>query len=134
MRLPAPQPDPFNLEALHLPAGGIGPLRERRPLRPPRHRPGEKFLKGPVPWAWLEKAGRLPGKALLVALLLWMEAGCRKNRTVPFCLTGAAELGLHADTFKRGLRALAGVGLVAVNTRPGRALEVTLLEAPQMSS
>ena len=51
------------------------------PKRPPRHRSGEKFLKGPVPMAWLERAFVLPGKALHVALLLWFKAGCQRCRT-----------------------------------------------------
>jgi hypothetical protein len=122
------------VEALHLPAADLDALRQHQPKHPPRHRPGERFLKGPVPWTWLGRACRLPGKALHVGLLLWVEAGCRKSRTVPFCLTRAAELGLHPDTFKRGLRALAGAGLVTINDRPGRSAEVTLLDVTEISS
>jgi hypothetical protein len=32
--------------------------------RPPRHRRGERFLKGPIPWPWISAAAALPGKAL----------------------------------------------------------------------
>ncbi|HZT83464.1 MAG TPA: hypothetical protein VFA26_24755 [Gemmataceae bacterium] len=124
------QPDPFDVAALRLPAVDLDALRKRPPRGLPRHRQGEKFLKGPVPWAWLERAGRLPGRALLVGLLLWREAGCRKGRTVTFCLTHAREWGCDHQTFRRGLRALAGAGLVTVHRRPGRALSVTLLDAP----
>src|SRR5262249_6697444 len=106
-------------------------LRERASKRPPRHRNGGKFLKGPIPWLWLMQAGQLPGKALHVALLLWKEAGCLKSRTVRFRLPAAAELGFHADTARRGLRALAGAGLVTVRHLPGRALEVTIADVPE---
>jgi hypothetical protein len=88
-------------------------------------------LRGPIPWAWLDRAGRLPGKALFVALWVWREAGCNKNRTIRFRLAGAPALGMHADTAKRGLQALTRAGLVTVQHRPGRALEVTLCEGPQ---
>jgi hypothetical protein len=71
------------------------------------------------------------GKALHVALMLWKEAGCRKARTVRFSLSGVAKEGLHPDTAKRGLRALEAAGLVSIRRRPGRALEVTLLETPE---
>jgi hypothetical protein len=100
------------------------------PGRPPRHRQGEKFLKGPVPWAWLESAMRLPGKALHVALALWWEAGCANRRTVRFCLNGSLPGGLTRQSARRGLRRLAAGGLVTIRHLPGRGLEVTLSETP----
>jgi hypothetical protein len=42
--------------------------------RPPRHQPGKPFLKGPIPWIWLEQAGRPPGKAFAAGLVLWQKA------------------------------------------------------------
>ena len=72
-----PMTDPFDPAVLTLPRVATLPP----PNRPPRHRSGEKFLKGPIPWAWLQRAFLLPGKALHVALLLWREAGCRRSRT-----------------------------------------------------
>jgi hypothetical protein len=121
-------PKALDLDDLRGPAPDLDALRNRPSRKPPRHRPGEEFLKGPIPWPWLERALTLPGKALHVAILLWKEAGCRRNRTVRFRLAGTAVLGIHPDTAKRGLRALAGAGLVSICHRPGRALEVTLLE------
>jgi hypothetical protein len=73
---------------------------------------------------------RLPGKALLVALLLWKEAGCRRSRTVRFRLGTVAEMGLHPDTARRGLQELEQAGLISIRREPGRALQITLLEAP----
>src|SRR5262249_50078111 len=102
----------------------------RSSKRPPRHRNGEAFLKGPIPWPWLERACRLPGKALHVSLLLWKEAGCRNNRTVALCLTRLAALGMHVDTASRRVRALAAARRVSIRRQPGKALEVTLLDAP----
>jgi hypothetical protein len=123
-----PTNDPLDLDALRAPAADLDALRKRPSWKPPRHRPGEAFLKGPVPWPWLRRALTLPGKALHVAVLLWMEAGCRRSRTVRFRLAGTAALGIHPDTAKRGLRALAAAGLVSIRHRPGRALDVTLLD------
>jgi hypothetical protein len=121
--------DPFDPDNLRAPAVQLAAIC-RPPRHPPRHRKGEAFLKGPIPWPWLERACRLTGKALHVALLLWREAGCTRNRTVALCLARAAALGMHPDTAKRGLRALAAAGLVSIHHRPGKALEVTLLDAP----
>jgi hypothetical protein len=126
------QPDPFDVQSLRLPQAGLAALQSRTPVRPPRHRRGEKFLKGPIPWVWLERAFGLRGKALQVALLLWFEAGCRKSRTVRLCLSGHLPTGLNRQSARRGLRALAGAGLVRIAHAPGQGLEVTLLDAPDV--
>src|SRR5262245_40438261 len=118
---PGPPIDPDNLR---LPTSSTAPAKPRK--RPPRHRQGERFLKGPIPWTWLDRAGRLPGKALRVALTLWQEAGFTKNRTVRLCLKGALPMRLNRQSARRGLRSLAGAGLVAVRSLPGRGLEITL--------
>ncbi len=114
--------DPFDLSKLTAPPA---PVRAR--TRPPRHRPGEKFLKGPVPWRWIETAAGLPGKALAVGLAAWHEAGCRKCSTVPLNLS---RLAVPRRTAHRGLCELARVGLVSVDRRKGRPPLVTLLPAP----
>jgi hypothetical protein len=124
--------DPFDPRALRLSDEELKKLLEREPKKPPRPRPGGKFLKGPVPWNWLARALRLPGKALAVGVLLWWEAGCANRATVRFHQGLRRELGLgcHEDTVRRGLRALEAAGLVRVGRPSGRCLEVTLLDAP----
>jgi hypothetical protein len=96
--------------------------------RPPRHRPGEPFLMGPIPWAWLDRAGRLPGKALAVGLVLWRQAGLKSNRTVHLCLAGSRSLGLREASARRGLKELENAGLVEVRRLPGRGIDATLLD------
>jgi hypothetical protein len=125
-----PPDDTLNVDALRASGIDLDAVRKSPSAKPPRHRPKESFLKGPIPWPWLLRAMVLPGKALHVALLLWQEAGCRKKATVRFRLAGTAEMGMHPDTAKRGLRALEEDGLVSVMHHPGSALEVTLLETP----
>jgi hypothetical protein len=90
-----------------------------------------KFLKGPVPWAWLQRAIPLSGKALAVGLILWKEAGCTRKQTLHFCLARAAADGIPTTTARRAMRQLEQAGLVAVQRRPGCGLEVTLLDAGQ---
>ena len=94
--------------------------------RPPRHKPGEKFLKGPIPWRWIELVGSLPGKALAVGLVLWREAGCRNERSVPLNLSG---LPIPRRTAQRALQALETAGLVSVLDRKGRPPLVTLRDS-----
>ena len=119
--------DPFTPARLEPAPADIPTGREKRP---PRHKPGEKFLKGPVPWRWVEAAGLLPGKALAVGLVAWREAGCRNERTVPVNLSA---LGMPRRTAQRALRALEDAGLVAVEHRDGRPPLVTLNDLPDGS-
>ena len=57
-------------------------LRPTTPKRPPRHKVGEWFLKGPIPGEWLHRAAKLPGRALHVARALWYLAGVEKSQQV----------------------------------------------------
>lgn len=98
----------------------------------PRHRSGERFLKGPIPMNWLDQAALLPGRALHVALQLWFYAGIRSSAVVPFSGSRLArELGIGRATVARALAALQQRGLVEVQVRLGRKLRVTLLAAPE---
>lgn len=96
--------------------------------KPPRPQPGQLFLKGPIPWPWLQRAGRLPGCALHVGLVIWLEAGMKKSRRVRVCLAHGAKLGAGKRATRRGLRALEKAGLVSVVHRPGSCANVELLD------
>jgi hypothetical protein len=113
-----------------MPAGSAQPGRSRKAAPTVRH---GKFLKGPVPWPWLLRAMLLPGKALAVGLLLWREAGCQRTRAVHFCLTRAAADGIPTTTARRAIRHLEGAGLVRIRRRPGRGLDVIILDPPHAS-
>src|SRR5262245_50986483 len=73
-----------------------GTLTDQEPAGLPGPKPGEPFLRGPIPLWWLDKAGRLPGRVLHVAILLWQEAGCRKCRKVRVNLS-AGKMGLSRN-------------------------------------
>ncbi len=115
--------DPFDPARLEPAPANIPTGREKRP---PRHSQGEKFLKGPIPWRWVEAAGALPGKALAVGLAVWREAGCQNERTVPLNLSA---MGLPRRTAQRALQTLEVAGLVSVKHRKGRPALVTLNES-----
>lgn len=116
----------LDLECFRLPADMTAPAQPTQ--RPPRHKAGQRFLKGPIPWDWLERAMELRGKALHVALVIWREAGWRKHRTVPLCLRGPLPAGLNEWSARRGVRSLESAGLVTIGRKPGHGLEVTLLD------
>lgn len=94
----------------------------------PRHRPGEKFLKGPIPLRWLTLAATLRGKALHVGLALWFRAGLERSAIVPFNLGRLKHFGVERSAASRALTMLATRGLVSVQQRPGCVPVVTILE------
>jgi hypothetical protein len=95
--------------------------------RPPRHKPGERFLKGPIPWRWLVIADRLSGRGLALGLCLWRIVGWRRSRTVEVNL-GHLDLEMARGTARKALRALEDAGLVRVERRLGQCCRVTVLD------
>lgn len=85
---------------------------------------GELFLRGPIPWVWLQRAMALPGRALHVALHLWLMSGILKGAVVAINLS---RLSVDRSAASRGLAALEAAGLVRATRRPGRKPVVTIL-------
>src|SRR5712692_7916438 len=121
MALPFDGIDP---EHLRLRSVSRSVLHDRSPV--PRHTRGEHFLKGPIPLGWLQIAGRLPCKALNVAVALWHLAGVKKSARVALSLSALEPFGLNRFTAARGLKALEGKALVRVDRRQGRKAVVTI--------
>jgi hypothetical protein len=96
----------------------------------PRHQPGAKFLKGPIPWEWMHTAITLPGKALHIGILLWLEAGMKKRPTVRLNLSAQMKYGISRKAARAGIQALQVAKLIEVKYHPGQMLEVTLLGTP----
>jgi hypothetical protein len=99
--------------------------QQRVPVPRPVQR--ERFLRGPIPMVWLERAASLPGRALHVGIMLWYVAGLKKSGRFRFSLAACARLGFDRTTASRGLRALEMAGLVVVERRPGCKPIVTIL-------
>jgi hypothetical protein len=118
--------EPFNPKNLSLPAARA--LHGLKGQKPPRHKPGEKFLKGPIPWKWLMLAAQQPGRAFHVAIALWFLAGIKQERTVGLSNKLMKDFGVDRHAKYRGLHALEVVGLVSVERRGGRSPVVTILD------
>jgi hypothetical protein len=98
--------------------------------RAPRHKFGEKFVRGPIPLDWLCVAAKQPGKAFQVAMGLWFRAGINNSNRMRFPMSWLNRaFSVNRTTAYRGLSALEKVGLVSVVRHRGRASIVTLLEA-----
>ena len=102
----------------------------RASQRPPRHRPGEIFVKGPIPWTWISRAARLPGRSLHVALAIWLLAGMLRKRTVALNGRLLTDMGVGRHSAYRALRALEGDGLLQVGRKPGASPIVTIRPIP----
>lgn len=94
--------------------------------RPPHHVKGEMFLKGPIPWSWLVAAGGAKGRALQVAIVLWLEVGMKRSATVRLPHQRLRDMGVDRHAARRGLAALEAAGLVAVERRNGASPIVTV--------
>ncbi len=99
-----------------------------RKVKPPRHKAGHHFLKGPVPLDWLEAAARLPGKSLHAGLALWYAAGVQRSASVPLSNVSGLRFGLDRNAKYRALGWLEGAGLISVERKLGRAPVVTLVD------
>ena len=105
------------------------PRRPDRSVKPrlPRHRPGERFLKGPIPWDWIERAAQQPGRAFHVGMAIWLWAGMKRGATVPLSIRNLATMGISRHAAYRALAALERADLVSVARHPGRKPIVTIL-------
>ncbi len=92
-----------------------------------------EFLKGPLPWAWLEAAARLPGRTLHVGIILWHLSSLTRNRQVTLSRRYLDRFEISRHIAYRALVKLEGAGLVAVQRCRGRRPVVSILETPKVS-
>lgn len=117
----------FNLQNLALAPTEISPTIVRDKKTPPRHRVGEKFLKGPIPLNWLSQATQLQGKSLQVGLSLWFLAGLNNSHTVKLSQSTLRQFGVNRQCKYRALRWLEDAKLITVMNGAGKSPMVTLL-------
>ncbi len=92
----------------------------------PRHKPGETFIRGPIPWPWLKTATQLDGAGFAVTVGVWYLAR-RYGRNVRAGIPELAEsLGVGRTSIKSGLRLAELAGLISVERAPGKKLVLGL--------
>ena len=87
-----------------------------------------QYLRGPVPWAWLNTAAALPTKALHVGIALWFEAGRQRTRRVRLTNRLLARMKVSRWAKYRALDALERADLVQVDREANGNLVVLLLQ------
>jgi hypothetical protein len=118
----------FDIENFRVPNNYIRTC-PKPPKKPRKPRFTGNFLKGPIPIAWLMKASALPGKAFQTGIVLWYLCGLRKNSTVILANGLLERFHVGRKAKYRGLQALEGAGLIAVEERKDRNPRVTILTA-----
>ena len=115
---------------LTLPDRSITPKRGKAP----RHRNGERFLRGPIPMSWLCVASKESGQGsgFKVAIALWYLSGLnRQAKTVKLSCSVLRDMGIERHAGYRGLEALEKAGLVSAERHPGRSPLVTILSVEE---
>lgn len=99
---------------------------------PTSTRPPNNLLRRPSPWItarldWLERAARLRGKALAIALVIWRRASVPGVAVVLMAPIDVRGMGVSRDAFYDGLTRLTAAGLIATERQRGRTAEVIVL-------
>jgi len=112
-------PDSLALTPEQVEAAAKAP-RRRKPAsqRKPRRVFAGNFVPA-LPLEWANTAGRLPGKALHVALAIWRQATLKKSLTTSLPNGPLAGYGVKERAKRAALLALEGAGLIQVEWKPG---------------
>jgi hypothetical protein len=117
------------LDRLRLPPELIGHPTPKR--RPPHHRPGDPFIRGPIPYSWIASACRLPGAGLRVAMAFRFLC-CRFRPENRWGLDKIARgLRVSLRPAQHGLHAAELAGLLSVSREPGCKLAVSVRDLPE---
>jgi hypothetical protein len=87
-----------------------------------------RFLKGPIPFAHLTVAAKLPGHALNVLLATYHQTALTGKEWVTLPKGLLSDLGVSRDAKSRALGHLQTAGIVEVKNDRGKPARVRLLE------
>jgi hypothetical protein len=90
------------------------------------HPKGELFLKGPIPLSWIQQVGRLPGKALHVAMAIRWLTDMNYGQPIKISKKAMELFGFSNDACSEALKRLEAEGIIEVERLPGQKPIVTL--------
>jgi hypothetical protein len=91
-------------------------------------RSSAKFIKGPIPFSWLQSASQSFGSGANVGIAIWFLVGVRKSRTVKISKEAIDLSGCTRQTFYKTLQQLEQIGLIAVRRKFGQRPTITILD------
>jgi hypothetical protein len=81
-----------------------------------------------MPLSWFQGACRLPGKATVLAVVLWYTSRLKRSKTFVLTQARLGGFGISRHAKYRALKALENAGLIAVTRRSRKSPEITLLD------
>lgn len=87
----------------------------------------ERFLKGPVPLWWLQKAGVLGRAPVVVGLVLWFQYGLTGRNPVKLSNVALQPWEISRYAKYRALRRLEDAGLVNVERKGSQSPDIELV-------
>lgn len=95
----------------------------------------KRFIRGPIPLWWVERASWLPGRALAVGMAIWFKSGMTlPGAEVPVTPALVKPFGVTRQARYRAVRALENAGLIVVSRHRGRCPRVRIVRVPAVSS
>jgi len=85
-----------------------------------------RFIRGPIPFDWMQKANALPGKAGAVSLALWFLRGVKSSTTFAVSAEAESLAACSRQAFARGLAALEAEGLILIQRKSGARPIITI--------
>jgi hypothetical protein len=110
---------------------GARPLNPSTGAAPPTRSiarlPEGWFVRGPLPGRELEIVARLPGRALVVWLLIHHQGRLRRKQEITLPAALLAKVGIARLAKTRALRCLEKAGVIAVTWQAGHAPRIRLV-------
>jgi len=88
------------------------------------------FLKGPIPFVWLQKANSLGGSTGIVATGLWFYVGINKSRYFKVDSKLDQFASVTRQTRQNAFNRLKAAGLIKLTNHDGSYPYVEILDAP----
>ena len=103
--------------------------RDTNLLKPiPKHEPGDRFVRGPIPYDWLRAALASGGKAGTLSWAMWWLAGMERKNPIKLTRQVLRDFNISPRSARRLLKDFERAGLVEVDRKRGRGPIVTLLK------
>ena len=86
-----------------------------------------KFVKGPIPFKWVQTAALLGANEARLAWLLWFMHGVTKGASFTVSNNRAEGFGIERRQKYRALSSLEKAGLISIVCRSGTAQKITVI-------
>lgn len=95
----------------------------------------QPYLRGPIPWEWLQRATELGGGALATGLAIWHLRALNGSHRFNASLRRLRNWsGLTERSTRTGLHRLEGAELVKVFRAAGKSPEITIIQTDHLKA